>query len=841
MSIAINSNFERDQYQAAAGQTVFNFSFPIFSETYLKVYRRLYAEAPNDADDLLTLGTDYTVVGVDEEAGGFITLIVPCVANEIITLVGEEPIERESVFQDLNPFTVALNQQLNEQTVMQQQTYTYWNHVTPRYYFSELVSDEVRPLKRILPMLPNGHVWMGRGEIGENPDDIITVALGDFDALGLLDVDYVIGHPNPALPNAQALVNIDNGIMVNIDGTVSTSIIEAGPGITVTNGDGQDPGAPIIISATGGGGSVEEIIPQVGHGLSKYQWVRPTATPPLPHYVTAQATSDVNAEVMGIVTDASDADEFTLQQAGFLGNMDDHPLFPFTPGVAYFLSDTVAGAMQTADVTTIDYVTKPVFVADRTNGGWVIPQQRGKINASDSGGGTVITDTNKQLVTQVNDFLVGELLRIYNDAGTGKYERAIASSFTDAQSVVMVVEINVDGDPDKFVVQSEGWVDVLSGRTIETLYYLSPTVAGAMTTTRPTDPSYYIKPIFVAISASSGWLLEQQQLPVSVADSQNIKTVTQVAHGFAVKDVVRVANAGTTYIKAIATSIQNATTAGIVIKVIDADNFVIQQSGETSLITGMTAGQRYWLSATTAGLLTATEPTTAGQVSKLMYVARLAAQGQIQEQRPMLQPNANGGGGGGGGDVLLDSYTIVGGEATIDINGFVDPLYRAYSIVIENLIISNGGTGPWLQVATGGGFVVDTANRYYYIYGVNPTAAGPRMSLSYISGVLLPTGPLNLTVETNDLSSTEASNYKCFYIDNGTLYYAFSFMLADPGVGGVFEFPKDAVYHPGVSAAQQYVYQPTLGGTAPAITGLHFGLDGGTFVSGLISIYGIPR
>lgn len=830
MSIAINSNFERDQYQAAAGQTVFNFSFPIFSETYLKVYRRLYAEAPNDADDLLTLGTDYTVVGVDEEAGGFITLVVACVANEIITLVGEEPIERESVFQDLNPFTVALNQQLNEQTVMQQQTYTYWNHVTPRYYFSELVSDEVRPLKRILPMLPNGHVWMGRGEIGENPDDIVTVALGDFDALGLLDVDYVIGHPNPALPNAQPLVNLNNGIMINIDGTVNTSIIEAGPGIIVTNGDGQDPGAPIIISADGGGGSVEQVIPQVGHGLSKYQWVRPTATPPLPHYVTAQATSDVNAEVMGIVTDASDADEFTLQQAGFLGDMDDHPLFPFTPGVAYFLSDTVAGAMQTADVTTIDYVTKPVFVADRTNGGWVIPQQRGKINASDSGGGTVITDTNKQLVTQVNDFLIGELLRIYDDAGTGKYERAIASSFTDAQSVVMVVEINVDGDPDKFVVQSEGWVDVLSGRTIETLYYLSPTVAGAMTTTRPTDPSYYIKPIFVAISASSGWLLEQQQLPVAVADSQNITKITQVAHGFAVKDVVRVDNAGTSYIKAIATSIQNATTAGIVIKVIDANNFVIQQSGETSLITGMTPGQRYWLSATVAGALTATEPTTAGQVSKLMYVARLAAQGQIQEQRPMLQPNANGGGGGGGGGyVLIGSTTFVGGETEWETGDIFVAPYTTFKIVFDEVYFSANtvyfhmragyGVGPTYDddlhytLATGGVGGSDPAYDSIRIFTVTIPASGAR-------------GPLSGSMETNNLGSSATEYEKKFYNWSGA--------VRDIGFG-----VNSSAWLSINASGYCWVWTPPALVEWDPITSLKFYPNNGTFISGSIRIYGM--
>lgn len=175
MSIAINSNFERNQLTASfTGQTVFSYTFPIYDETFLSVFQYSAGVMPDDATQELALGIDYSVTGVQTETGGTIILNVGATINDIITIVGTQPIERVTQFQDLNPFTVAMNEQLNELTIMIQQVYTYWNNFTPRYNADELVSDQVRPFKRILPMLPDGHVWVGRGSIGQNPDDIIT-------------------------------------------------------------------------------------------------------------------------------------------------------------------------------------------------------------------------------------------------------------------------------------------------------------------------------------------------------------------------------------------------------------------------------------------------------------------------------------------------------------------------------------------------------------------------------------------------------------------------------------------------------------------------------------------
>lgn len=184
MSIAINSNFERDQLVASfTGQVNFVYSFPIYSQTYLTVYQRGKNEIPDDATQILTLGVDYTVTGVGAEAGGTIILTVGATMGDIITIVGTQPIQRESLFSDLNPFTVALNQQLNQMTIMMQQNHTYWANLSPHYNFDELVSAPngadpgVRPYKLILPMLPDGHTWVGRGQLGSIPDDITTEEL----------------------------------------------------------------------------------------------------------------------------------------------------------------------------------------------------------------------------------------------------------------------------------------------------------------------------------------------------------------------------------------------------------------------------------------------------------------------------------------------------------------------------------------------------------------------------------------------------------------------------------------------------------------------------------------
>ena len=84
--------------------------------------------------------------------------------------------------------------------------------------------------------------------------------------------------------------------------------------------------------------------------------------------------------------------------------------------------------------------------------------------------------------------------------------------------------------------------------------------------------------------------------------------ITQSSHGFSVKDAIR--HNGSAWVKAQA----NATTTlalGIVTAVPDSNNFTVAQSGRFELSShGITpVGQWFYLSASSAGGLTATEPT----------------------------------------------------------------------------------------------------------------------------------------------------------------------------------------------------------------------------------------
>lgn len=96
--------------------------------------------------------------------------------------------------------------------------------------------------------------------------------------------------------------------------------------------------------------------------------------------------------------------------------------------------------------------------------------------------------------------------------------------------------------------------------------------------------------------------------------------IAQVAHGLAVGDIVRLSGSAT-YTKAQANSSANAEVVGIVSAVADADNFTLHFGGRITTLSGLTANTVYFLSAATAGLLTATPPTANGQISKPVLIA----------------------------------------------------------------------------------------------------------------------------------------------------------------------------------------------------------------------------
>ncbi len=111
--------------------------------------------------------------------------------------------------------------------------------------------------------------------------------------------------------------------------------------------------------------------------------------------------------------------------------------------------------------------------------------------------------------------------------------------------------------------------------------------------------------------------------------------VNQPGHGFVFGNVVKCI-ATDTYALALADSAMDTEVAGIVIRVIDVDNFVLHFIGETDGFTGLVPATVYFLSDVTPGLLSTVEPSTPGHVSKPLLIAHSTTAGLFFNFRGMI-------------------------------------------------------------------------------------------------------------------------------------------------------------------------------------------------------------
>ena len=116
------------------------------------------------------------------------------------------------------------------------------------------------------------------------------------------------------------------------------------------------------------------------------------------------------------------------------------------------------------------------------------------------------------------------------------------------------------------------------------------------------------------------------------------RSIAQTAHGLAVGDIVRYS--GTAYVKAKADTAANAEVVGIVSAVADANHFTLLYSGYITGLSGLTAGTVYFLSPSSAGALTTTEPSTVGQISKPLLLAESTTTGYFVNFRGSAIPAA---------------------------------------------------------------------------------------------------------------------------------------------------------------------------------------------------------
>jgi len=148
--MAFNTNPGRQSFTATAGQTIFNFNFKIFADTDIKVYLTPVGQSPDDAIDLLTYASDYTVT-ITGDTGGSITLLSGATLNDTLVLVRDLPQTRTTSYVTNGDLKAAT---LNED--QDYQTYLLVDGFSTRDRAVVIPETDVN-LNRVLPAtIPNG-------------------------------------------------------------------------------------------------------------------------------------------------------------------------------------------------------------------------------------------------------------------------------------------------------------------------------------------------------------------------------------------------------------------------------------------------------------------------------------------------------------------------------------------------------------------------------------------------------------------------------------------------------------------------------------------------------------
>ena len=240
------------------------------------------------------------------------------------------------------------------------------------------------------------------------------------------------------------------------------------------------------------------------------------------------------------------------------------------------------------------------------------------------------------------------------------------------------------------------------------------------------------------------------------------KQVTFNSHGFKVGNVVYLN--GSTYALAQANASNTAEAIGVISNVVTVNIFEVTELGylsgvdTTNTVEGgaaLTAGTVYFLSASTAGKLTATEPTTIGYVSKPMLIADGASSGYALNYRGSVL----------GGTNARTQLNLASSSPTAIFNAASPSLYTA------------GELTGWVQLGT--------SQKFYFQapFAQNGGSTDWNISPSYVGDT--PPAGFSITMASSGVVTMTCPTFT----GTGLVNYA----LNAPAVGATFPLAVDAV------------------------------------------------
>lgn len=145
-------------------------------------------------------------------------------------------------------------------------------------------------------------------------------------------------------------------------------------------GDGD-----LVVKTGGSGGSGERIekeYTQVTHGFSVGEVIAYSGT----SFIKAIADGVQDAEVVGIVTEVADVNNFTVVFDGYIEGITSLGL---SGGTTYFLSTTIAGELTAENATVIDTISKPILTTFTVDDALVFQYREFNVTSGTTSGGGV--------------------------------------------------------------------------------------------------------------------------------------------------------------------------------------------------------------------------------------------------------------------------------------------------------------------------------------------------------------------------------------------------------------------------------------------------------------------
>jgi hypothetical protein len=247
--------------------------------------------------------------------------------------------------------------------------------------------------------------------------------------------------------------------------------------------------------------SIGQVVYNSGIGLTQYSLAK------------ADNVAANSEKAIGFIVAPTDPTQFTIQQSGWCTEFTTLGLSATTQ---YWLSSTVAGALQNTAPTTAGHWTKPMVQMVTTDSGWILPQRPLQVESAPD-------NIVKQLIPDdaMNPFSLGDVVYV---SAANTYARANANGAiaNREKAVGFIVATNatdpVNVPPNFVILQQSGYTQALLGIvpaiTGGQHYWLSagasPANDGKIVSVEPTAVNTYSKPMLYAINANGGWILPQK-------------------------------------------------------------------------------------------------------------------------------------------------------------------------------------------------------------------------------------------------------------------------------------------------------------------------------------------